>query len=384
MANLSAKSARRRLKARGEPYWRTIRRGVALGYRRPKEGAGTWIGRYFSGGIYDRVRLAAADDFNPADGKDILNFAQAMQRANNLAIAAFEAPERKQENYTVAKACAAYLTHLEKEGRSEGTIKDVRYRINAAIVPALGETECADLTARQLRAWRNDLAVPNTRQKRATANRTWTVLRAALNLAYQHDYIASDDAWRKVKPFRGVDAPRERWLEIDEAKRLLAACEGDFRDLVEAALQTGARYSELIRLRVGDFDVANGTMHIRESKSGKSRDVVLTDAGVTFFKRLSKDKQEADLILTHHGKAWGKSLQQRPMANAMARAGLPPMSFHGLRHTWASLAVRNQVPLIVVAKNLGHTSTRMVEKHYGHLAQDYVAEAIRAGAPTFG
>jgi hypothetical protein len=44
----------------------------------------------------------------------------------------------------------------------------------------------------------------------------------------------------------------------------------------------------------------------------------------------------------------------------------------------------NGMPLMVVAKNLGHADTRMVEKHYGHLSPSYVAEAIRAGAPRFG
>jgi hypothetical protein len=44
----------------------------------------------------------------------------------------------------------------------------------------------------------------------------------------------------------------------------------------------------------------------------------------------------------------------------------------------------NGVPLLIVAKNLGHTDTRMVERHYGHLAPSYIAEAIRAGAPRFG
>ena len=44
----------------------------------------------------------------------------------------------------------------------------------------------------------------------------------------------------------------------------------------------------------------------------------------------------------------------------------------------------NGVPLLVVAKNLGHADTRMVEKHYGHLAPSYIADAIRAGAPRFG
>jgi hypothetical protein len=39
---------------------------------------------------------------------------------------------------------------------------------------------------------------------------------------------------------------------------------------------------------------------------------------------------------------------------------------------------------MVVAKNLGHRDTRMVEKHYGHLAPSYITDAIRAGAPRFG
>jgi hypothetical protein len=40
-------------------------------------------------------------------------------------------------------------------------------------------------------------------------------------------------------------------------------------------------------------------------------------------------------------------------------------------------------PLMVVAKNLGHVDTKMVEKHYGHLSPSFVADAIRAAAPRF-
>jgi hypothetical protein len=39
---------------------------------------------------------------------------------------------------------------------------------------------------------------------------------------------------------------------------------------------------------------------------------------------------------------------------------------------------------VVVAKNLGHSDTRMVEKHYGHLAPSYITDAIRTGAPRYG
>ena len=72
------------------------------------------------------------------------------------------------------------------------------------------------------------------------------------------------------------------------------------------------------------------------------------------------------------------------MAEVCERARIKPaISFHILRHTWASHAVMNSVPLMVVGKNLGHADTRMVEKHYGHLAPSFIADAIRTGAPRY-
>jgi integrase len=90
------------------------------------------------------------------------------------------------------------------------------------------------------------------------------------------------------------------------------------------------------------------------------------------------------LLVKADGSEWGKSHQARPIAEACARAKIePPASFHVLRHTWASLAVMAGAPLMVVARNLGHADTRMVERHYGHLAPSYIADAIRAAAPKF-
>jgi hypothetical protein len=67
------------------------------------------------------------------------------------------------------------------------------------------------------------------RSRRATANRNLTVLKAALNHAWQGGRITgSNEAWRRVKPFRGADAARVRYLQIDECARLLNACEPDF------------------------------------------------------------------------------------------------------------------------------------------------------------
>jgi integrase len=183
-----------------------------------------------------------------------------------------------------------------------------------------------------------------------------------------------------------VDAARVRYLTVPVAKRLINACDPEFRPLVQAALQTGARYSELARLQAHDFNPDSGTLAIRQSKSGKARHVVLTDEGIALFRQLSMGRVGSDLLLCRAAdEPWKPSHQGRRMRDTCAVAKInPPISFHGLRHTWASLAVMSGMPLMVVARNLGHADTRMVEKHYGHLAPSYVADAIRAHAPRFG
>jgi integrase len=73
------------------------------------------------------------------------------------------------------------------------------------------------------------------------------------------------------------------------------------------------------------------------------------------------------------------------MQDACDRAAITPrISFHGLRHTWASLAIKNDMPLVIAAKNLGHKDTRMVERHYGHLKEDYIKQIVREAAPVYG
>src|SRR5262245_32669377 len=136
-----------------------------------------------------------------------------------------------------------------------------------------------------------------------------------------------------------------------------------------------AATASLPRLEVCDFN----------SDAGKPRHVVLTEQGAAFFRRHCAGRSGHELMFRHDdGGAWQKSEQARPMAEACTNGKIKPaISFHILRHTWASLAVMNGTPLLVVAKNLGHADTRMVEKHYGHLAPSFIADAIRAGAPRY-
>jgi integrase len=224
------------------------------------------------------------------------------------------------------------------------------------------------------------------RRRRATANRVLTVLKAALNHAWREGKVASDQAWRRVAPFRDVDAPVVRYLSEAECVRLVNACPEDFRPMVRAALLTGCRYGELVSLHVADFNLDAGTLAIRTSKSGKVRHVVLTSEGRDFFEGTTASRSGADpMFAKFNGKPWGKSHQQKPLELACKHANIKPaVSFHVLRHTHGSTLAMRGVPLPVIARQLGHSDTRMTERHYAHLAPSYVADTIRASFPTLG
>jgi integrase len=399
-AAIGSREARSRLKVRGKPYWRLIEPGLHLGYRRLAGRPGTWcVRRYVGEQVYvvEAVKGVVADDYSDPDGRTVVSFAQAQK----------EALKRKPVAgpLTVQRAVEDYLVHIQDKAGTQ----DATWRANALIVPQLGKLKVDELTTERLRKWHSDLAKlpPRVRTKRgeeqkhgeidgeegrrrrcSSANRVLTILKAALNFAWGEGHVASDAAWRRVKPFKGVDAARVRFLTVDECRRLVNAADPDFRLLVQAALLTGARYSELTRLTAADFYAENGTgtLHITKSKSGKPRHVIVTSEGVTFFKRASAGRASDELLFrSRSGLPWTRAMQSAPMREASDRARLKPRAiFHHLRHTWASLAVMNGMPLLIVARNLGHSSTKMVEKFYGHLAPSYVAKVIEEQAPRFG
>jgi len=408
-AKLDTRASRQRLRKRREPYWRSISEGLAVGYRKGLKGV-TWIARHYSAEHGRRYQaIGTADDIADADGAHVLSFAQAQEAARKwfADLGRRDRGEVRGGPYNVRECLEEYLTWLEGHRK---TGADARYRVNTHIEPKLGDIQCNRLTTAEIQKWLRDLAGsparlrsrkdakrPNvralvkgddeaTRRRRASANRTLTVLKAALNRAWREGKISSDDAWRRVEPFEEADGARARYLTVAEAKRLLNASDLDFRRLAQAALATGARYGELASLRAADFNADSGTIHVRTSKSGKGRHIVLNDEGAALFKSLAAGKPGDALLLPKaDGSAWCKSHQARPMADACTRAKIKPAaSFHILRHTWASLAVMNGAPLMVVARNLGHADTRMVERHYGHLAPSFIADAIRAAAPKFG
>lgn len=407
-SSLSSRATREKLKARKKPYYRLIDQGCHFGYYKGSLSS-SWLARRFNNAKrYEEIKLGTADDKRDADGIEVLSFSQARAKAEDWFTkkARYEAGIHTIGPYTISNALEDYkLAYQQRGGKS---VKDLVTRINALILPVFGEIKAERLTTKQIRDWHNDLAnTPsrlrsrwNTpqkyqnvstdpevfRQRKTTANRTLTILKAALNYAFQEGKIATDEAWRRAKPFREVDTAKIQYLSHEEARRLFNTCDIEFRPLVQAALLTGCRYGELVALICNDFDVKAETVTIRISKSGKVRHVALSEEGTSFFSKVTMGLNGKDLIFTRaNGKPWGKSHQQRPLSLACQKAKIEPaVTFHILRHTYATHLVQAGAPLTVIAANLGHADTRMTAKHYAHLAPSYVADVIRASMPVLG
>ena len=156
--NLGTREARRRLPARRKPYWRSIERGLHLGYYKGSRG-GAWIARRYAGeGRYREHGLGTADDTLDADGLAVLDFGEAQARAREwfhaaARRAAGEAPDAGP--FTVSEALDAYLDWFARHRKS---LVATRSAIEAHIRPALGEVEAAKLTAATLRRWHDELA----------------------------------------------------------------------------------------------------------------------------------------------------------------------------------------------------------------------------------
>jgi integrase len=405
---LATRTARLRLAVASKPYWRVIEQSLHLGYRRRATG-GSWIARRrCDHGVYREAKLGLADDLQDANGETILDFSQAQRSARvwceqelRLASGLSEAIKGP---YTVAHAIKDYLEDYSRRGGKcvAGTESVVRRNL----LPQFGNVQVGKLTTRRLLDWHRGMAErprywrskqgaePNcaafdptdteaVRRRRASANRALSYLKAALNLAWRSGAVPSDDAWRRVKPFRAVSAPLIRYLSNDEITRLLNTCEGGFRDLVHLATLTGCRYGELCRFIIADYNSDVGTLSVRESKSGKVRHVTLTTEASDLIDRLVAGRAAGEpLLLRDDARAWKRAEQLRPMREACGRAGIvPAVGFHILRHSHASILAMQAVPMAVIARQLGHADTRMTEKHYAHLAPNYVADTIRANFP---
>jgi hypothetical protein len=269
--DLETRESRRKLKVRGKPYWAAIGLGLHLGYRKGRRN-GMWVVRKYLGDrTYQLTTIAFADDIEDADGVHVHSFWQAQEIARNLRTA-------RCGPYTVKQAVDDYLNDKLIDRPS---YRDVVARMRLHVLPAFGSTPVDKLTAEGIREWHRQLArIPrrlrarkgkvvlgeirteeDRRKREHTANRTLAWFKAGLNYAIASGKAKCSPVWSQAKGFRGVDVARSRYLTHDECRRLIASADPSFKILVQAALHTGCRYSELCRLTADDFNSVAGTSY---------------------------------------------------------------------------------------------------------------------------
>jgi len=408
-ARLQTREARLKLAPRAEPYWYDLERGRAIGYYRGSSGGSWWL-REYTDGAYRKRALARTDDKNDADGDRVLSFSDVVRlvlRGRNQDHDEDPARRAVRCDLTVEQALEDYLEARRVRCSSADLAKD-RIVIEALIVPTLGDRRRSDLTPEErhrlrhslfgkivgdlttgdLRRWR-DSRVPQTdvrelrRRSQATANKLWSLLRAALNLAYQNERTPSDQAWRRIRSFKNVERPQTRFLQGDDCRRLIEAAEPAFGRLVRACLLTGMRLGELLALTVADVGPDYLTVH--HSKTGTSRRVPLNAEGARFFQEAIAGRSPQDTVLTQaSGAPWSAMRVSRALRQTCKAAKInPPIQFRQLRTTYGSLLLNADAPLSTISELLGHKDTRMTRRHYAHLLWDKLKETVDERLPKF-
>ena len=364
-------TARGKLTARREPYWDSMGTCKAIGYR---AGPGAWIARWRTPEGKKQYHSLDRKRLEGYTGKEVYD------AACNLAREWFKQCEGGGNvTVTVSEGCEEYLVDLltRKGDKAKRTAKD---RYTTHIEKSLGKRRVDQLSLHEVEKWHKGMAkITGTedeiRASKNSANRTLTVLKAALNYTARIHRIIDRTAWGDVKPFKDVAGVRDVYLTRPQLKRLLGVTEGALHDLIDAGRLTGARLSELTTAEAGAFDRKRGILTVT-GKTG-TRDMVLSRDAQTFFKEQAKGKlPKAPLFPRDDGTPWDRHFLSKRFREAVKKTKLPAGTvFYSLRHWYISEALKAGVDIELLAKNVGN-SAQIIRKHYHKFIKDDVLNEI--------
>jgi integrase len=292
------------------------------------------------------------------------------------ALLQIKAPKAEGSGITFAEAKSRYLA---AKARKKSISGDARYLTMFESVFG-AETPLVEITGSRISGWKSErlsAVCPQTKEpyKAAAVNRPLALLRHLLRVAR--------DEWEVLSTVPKIKLEREgqgrlRWLTEEEIVRLLCASlrsrNPELHAAVVIAINTGLRRAELLGLTWDRVDRSRGVIRLEITKSGRRREVPLND--------------DSDRALVSLGpKAAGRVFQTRSIRtafeNAVETAKLDDVTFHTLRHTFASWAMMRGVSLREFQELLGHSSLAMTMR-YAHLAPEHLRTAVSRLAGLIG
>jgi integrase len=396
---LESRSARLKLQVRRRPYsGPSLARGISLLYRRNRTN-GTWVLKASDGhGAYWTKAFALADDFEDSDGKTVLTFYQAQDAAKKLARG-----EDGSDNapITVDGALKDYRRDLEARNANPYNAESPRVHLT----PALLAKPVQLLTVAELKKWRDSML---GKIAPATVNRVCRCLFAALELARQHDErIQNRQVWEiGLAGLPDTTEARNVILPDDKVREFVAAAyahDGKLGLLVDTLAVTGARPSQVVRLRVEDLHDHPVRPKLMMPKSGKGgsknraakkaeRYSVPITVQLAIRLRVAARGRASDvpLLAQGDGSPWGANPGQRyhrHIDKIVAAVGLDPavVTIYALRHSSIVRLLLRNVPVRLVA-SLHNTSVAMIErtysKHITECADEHARVALLHQAPA--
>ena len=288
--------------------------------------------------------------------------------------------------------------------RADTTINGYDGIIHNHIRPALGRVRLSDLTPQLIEGYYQWLAD----EKGLSANtirKHHVLLHTALKSAFRQGVIPSN-------PIQRVTPPRATAVEVAyytpaRLGQLLRAVKGDPLEVpVWLACFLGLRRSEILGLRWRDVDLSSGQLSVRwvrttvgyrvVEKAPKTSDSCRT-LSIAALEDLLKLLQEIQarrlregmpcwpdnfLVLDGLGQPLHPNLMSTALASFIRRRGLAPITFHGLRHTFASMANSARVPMYQISRAMGHSSPNTTQRIYTHLFDQTHGEVLAAVADT--
>jgi len=414
--DLTTEIARRKLKPRSRPYFKLLGYGRHVGYLR-RVNVSFWVARFRTlEGNYCQYRLGVADDRSANANKEVTPYAEAEKAARewftgtkHKSIAAQERPFGVSrhlkicpigEHPTVGHALNDYV-EWKRLSAAKSHFETNLSLINLHLVPTLANKLVSEIDGSVIRDFIksvletapkrgnknyvaaklniHEMSDEQLRKRKGTINTVLGILRIALQMAWESGKTDDDRSWRCIRYLPTYERPRTLFLNRAECRELLSHCREDLRDLVLAALYTGCRVAEILRLTARDVGREGYGIYVAPSKNYRSRFVFLPDEAMIWFLTKTEGRAPDDrLFLREDGWSWPHNSYRHSFASAKLAAGISDeFTFHGLRHTYASQLVQRGVSIITVAEQLGHKDPTTVLRTYGHLSPENRSSQIR-------
>jgi integrase len=255
--------------------------------------------------------------------------------------------------------------------------KDDVSRYENHLAKRWGSMRLCDITSRDVEKLKGDFMRSHAA---GTTNRMLTLVSAIYREAIKHDVVTVNPV-AKIKLVR-EKADGQRYMSAEEVGRLMAALDADENpvaaDALKMLLLTACRREEILQLTWASVNLERGVAKIERTKNGEVHWVQLSDAALALLKR-QPSRGVSPYVFP------GRDTADKPINNvrktlerAQKLAGIAEhVHIHTLRHTAASLAVQNGVPLYTVQAMLSHKTARMVQR-YAHLNDETVKSGTQA------